>query len=201
MGDPKHASDMDRIEQAAMLGGSTSIIEKLPKGFDTYIEDPVDHLFSNLPQGTYSIFGSKTSMEGGYRFGSSSGSHELSGGENQRLALSRSFMRSMGDDSDVALLVYDEPSASLDPEAEYTLFERLRKLRGSKTMLFSSHRFGNLTRHADLILFMEDAVVTEQGTHAQLLEKGGGYASMYTIQASAFQDDAGKNSSNVILAV
>lgn len=80
------------------------------------------------------------------------------------------FMRSIvSDESTVGLLLFDEPSASLDPTAEHgayivhmylyhtdkvvlDLFARLRELRGNKTMLFSSHRFGNLTRHADLIL-------------------------------------------------
>ncbi len=82
-------------------------------------------------------------------------------------------MRSVVSDHSVGLLLFDEPSASLDPTAEHgmmifhdqqmglilllplDLFERLRLLRGNKTMLFSSHRFGNLTRHADLILFCD----------------------------------------------
>jgi len=63
-------------------------------------------------------------------------------------------MRSVGNDDRVGLLLFDEPSASLDPSAEHDLFNRLRALRGSKTMLFSSHRFGNLTRHADLLLYV-----------------------------------------------
>jgi energy-coupling factor transporter ATP-binding protein EcfA2 len=54
----------------------------------------------------------------------------------------------------VGLLLFDEPSASLDPKAEHDLFSRLRDLRGSRTMVFSSHRFGKLTRHADLIMYV-----------------------------------------------
>ncbi|TFY76338.1 hypothetical protein EWM64_g7675 [Hericium alpestre] len=61
-------------------------------------------------------------------------------------------MRSMSSEQKVGLLLFDEPSASLDPTAEHDLFGRLRELRGSKTMVFSTHRFGNLTRHADVIL-------------------------------------------------
>jgi energy-coupling factor transporter ATP-binding protein EcfA2 len=61
-------------------------------------------------------------------------------------------MRSVVSEDSLGLLLFDEPSASLDPTAEHDLFERLRQLRGSKTMIFSSHRFGNLTRRADLIL-------------------------------------------------
>jgi len=97
-------------------------------------------------------------------------------------------MRTLSEEDQIALLLFDEPSAALDPEAEYDLFERLRKLRGSKTMIFSSHRFGNLTRHADLILYMKDAEILEQGNHSELIKLDGGYASMYKIQASAFQD-------------
>ena len=64
-------------------------------------------------------------------------------------------MRSLvSEESTVGLLLFDEPSAALDPKAEHDLFTRLRKLRGNKTMIFSSHRFGKLTRHADLILFV-----------------------------------------------
>ena len=80
-------------------------------------------------------------------------------------------MRSLVSEPNVGLLLFDEPSASLDPTAEHgryslsplfffflihaiDLFERLRQLRGNKTMVFSSHRFGNLTRHADQILFV-----------------------------------------------
>jgi len=55
-------------------------------------------------------------------------------------------------DNPVALLLFDEPSASLDPKAEHELFTRLRDMKGRKTMIFSSHRFGKLTRHADIIL-------------------------------------------------
>ena len=88
------------------------------------------------------------------------------------MARARTFMRSVvSEDARVGLLLFDEPSASLDPVAEHgehpreclppgivphralaDLFDRLRELRGNKTMVFSSHRFGNLTRHADLIL-------------------------------------------------
>jgi hypothetical protein len=91
----------------------------------------------------------------------------------QRLAVARTFMRSSSTEKGVGLLLFDEPSASLDPTAEHgtisrtpfiwysflncfllDLFSRLRELRGNKTMMFSTHRFGNLTRHADLILYV-----------------------------------------------
>jgi ABC-type multidrug transport system fused ATPase/permease subunit len=83
------------------------------------------------------------------------------------------------------MLLFDEPSASLDPTAEHDLFERLRKLRGNKTMIFSTHRFGTLTRHADLILYM-DETVQEQGTHDELMRQGGEYARIWNLQAKPF---------------
>jgi energy-coupling factor transporter ATP-binding protein EcfA2 len=64
----------------------------------------------------------------------------------------------VSEESNVGLLLFDEPSASLDPKAEHDLFTRLRELRGNKTMVFSSHRFGKLTRHADLILYVTVAL-------------------------------------------
>lgn len=96
-------------------------------------------------------------------------------------------MRSLASEteSSAGILLFDEPSASLDPVAEHDLFERLRKLRGNKTMVFSTHRFGNLTRHADLILYM-DQTVQEQGTHDELISKEGEYARMWNLQANAF---------------
>jgi len=90
------------------------------------------------------------------------------------------------EDSKVGLLLFDEPSASLDPAAEHDLFKRLRELRGNKTMLFSSHRFGSLTRHADLILYMDDSVIVEAGTHDDLIRRDGEYARIWKLQAQAF---------------
>ncbi|KAJ4476133.1 P-loop containing nucleoside triphosphate hydrolase protein [Lentinula lateritia] len=92
-------------------------------------------------------------------------------------------MRSLVFEPSVGLLLFDEPSASLDPTAEHDLFERLRRLHGQKTMIISSHRFGNLTRNADMILYMQDAVVVEEGSHNPLLKAGGEYARVWSLQA------------------
>ncbi|KAF8151968.1 P-loop containing nucleoside triphosphate hydrolase protein [Mycena galopus ATCC 62051] len=169
LGDPNNAGDDEKIREAATLGGATEFIERLDDGFDTYLDRPVDDIYSSLPQGTKTLFGRPVE-------------YSLSGGQMQRIALSRTFMR----DDGVGLLCFDEPSASLDPTAEHDLFERLRKLRGNKTMIFSTHRFGNLTRHADLILYMDDSVILEEGTHNQLIEQDGGYAKIWKLQAQAF---------------
>ncbi|KAI0641212.1 P-loop containing nucleoside triphosphate hydrolase protein [Trametes meyenii] len=131
---------------------------------------------------------------------------ELSGGQMQRLALARTFMRSVvSKEGKVGLLLFDEPSASLDPVAEHELFERLRELRGSKTMLFSLHRFGNMMRRADLIMrvftlvaqilsyclsirirHINESTVVAQGTHDTLVKQQGEYAKMWALQAQAF---------------
>jgi ABC-type bacteriocin/lantibiotic exporter with double-glycine peptidase domain len=153
------------VERAAHLGGASELIAKLPEGFDTYLERPVRDLFSGLLDETSRL----------QRYVDTSTDHGLSGGQMQRLAVARTFMRSSSADQGVGLLLFDEPSASLDPTAEHgtkplsrcsfcvigvltvlllDLFSRLRELRGNKTMIFSTHRFGNLTRHADLILYV-----------------------------------------------
>ncbi|KAL1709422.1 P-loop containing nucleoside triphosphate hydrolase protein [Schizophyllum commune] len=178
----------ERIREAARLGGADGFLEKLPEGYDTYLDPPVRDHYAGLPEGTKSLFGRPVSFGrmrgmGGMNSAVSSG---LSGGQVQRIALSRTFMRSNTAEPRVGLLLFDEPSASLDPVAEHDLFERLRALRGNKTMIFSSHRFGNLTRHADVILYMNDSVVVESGTHDELLRKGGDYARIWNLQAQAF---------------
>ncbi|KAF9014908.1 P-loop containing nucleoside triphosphate hydrolase protein [Cyathus striatus] len=188
LGDPAHAHDLSRIQEAARLGGAEDFILRLPDGFDTYLERPVRDYYAGLPEGTTTIFGrpvdySRVRGMGSMEQGSG---RELSGGQMQRIALSRTFMRTLVSEPSVGLLLFDEPSASLDPTAEHDLFERLRKLRENKTMVFSSHRFGNLTRHADMILYMNASEVVEEGTHNELLKKGGEYARIWRLQAQAF---------------
>ncbi|KAF8060884.1 P-loop containing nucleoside triphosphate hydrolase protein [Lyophyllum atratum] len=188
LGDPENVMDEDKVRQAAKLGGAEEFIERLPEGFDTYLERPVRDYYSALPEGTKSLFGRPVDYGRLRSVGQmeASSAKTLSGGQMQRIALSRTFMRSLVSTPSVGLLLFDEPSASLDPKAEHDLFERLRELRGNKTMIFSSHRFGNLTRHADLILYMNDSVVSEEGTHEGLLEKDGEYAHIWKLQAQAF---------------
>jgi len=84
-------------------------------------------------------------------------------------------------------VVVDEPSSALDPEGELELFDNLRKTRDGKTMVFVTHRFGHLTKYADLIICMKDGRVVESGTHQELVELDGEYSNLYKIQAKAFQ--------------
>ncbi|KIO28762.1 hypothetical protein M407DRAFT_22018 [Tulasnella calospora MUT 4182] len=169
-------NDLDAIKEAAKLGGADEFIEKLPSGYDTIMgEEPKSVSSGSPPDGSALDLMLKEKKEAPQAF---------SGGQTQRMALSRTFMRSMGDR--VKLLAYDEPSAALDPKAEFALFERLRGLKGDKTMLFITHRFGYLTKYADQIIYMEKGKAVEKGSHDELLAMNGRYAHMYNVQAKAF---------------
>jgi ATP-binding cassette subfamily B protein len=111
---------------------------------------------------------------------------DLSGGEWQKLALARAFVR-----REPLLVVMDEPSASLDPQAEYALFEQLAadardgRADGRITLLIS-HRFSTV-RAADLIVVLDQGAVVEQGSHDELVAQGGTYAELYKLQADAYR--------------
>lgn len=119
LGDPTRMHDDAAIERAAHMGGASELIAKLPEGLDTYLERPVRDLFSGLPDETRDLFGRK--VDGGRlrRYVDTPADHGLSGGQMQRLAVARTFMRSSSPEQGVGLLLFDEPSASLDPTAEH----------------------------------------------------------------------------------
>ncbi|BEJ14510.1 hypothetical protein CspHIS471_0402770 [Cutaneotrichosporon sp. HIS471] len=112
----------------------------------------------------------------------------LSGGQWQRIALARAFLRH----GETDLIVLDEPSASLDARTEKELFDTVHSLskrgeNGRTTCIFISHRFATVKK-ASHIAFVEEGRIVEHGTHAELMEFGGRYAEMYNIQKSAFDD-------------
>ena len=127
IGDPSAAGDDDHVRLAARLGGAEAFIEKLPEGFDTYLDRPVRAHFAGLPEGTKTLFGRTVDHKGMRRaVGDKPTTTTLSGGQMQRLAVARTFMRSLPtdlkEDTRVGLLLFDEPSASLDPTAEHGTF-------------------------------------------------------------------------------
>ena len=112
-----------------------------------------------------------------------SGGLELSGGQWQKIALSRAFMR-----EDADILVLDEPTAALDAEAEHAVFLRFRELTKGKTSIMISHRFPTV-KMADRILVIERGHMVEEGTHAALVEKKGRYAQLFSLQAQGYLDN------------
>ena len=103
----------------------------------------------------------------------------LSGGESQKLAISRVFYKNAG------LMILDEPSSALDPIAEYQLNHAMLEATGDKTVIFISHRLST-TRIADRIIMLEKGNIVEQGTHEELLSMNGKYAQMWKVQAGAY---------------
>lgn len=105
---------------------------------------------------------------------------ELSGGEWQKIALARAYMK------DAQLLILDEPTSALDARAEYEVFQRFAELTKGKTAVLISHRFSTV-RMADRILVLDNGELLEIGSHEELLSKGGRYAELFNLQAMGYQ--------------
>ena len=105
---------------------------------------------------------------------------ELSGGEWQKIALARAYMK------DAQLLILDEPTSALDARAEYEVFQRFSELTKGKTAVLISHRFSTV-RMADRILVLEKGELLEQGSHEELIRKNGRYAELFRLQAKGYQ--------------
>lgn len=106
---------------------------------------------------------------------------ELSGGQWQKIALSRAFMRSSAD-----ILVFDEPTSAMDAEAEAQIFDRIRAMTEEQIAILISHRFSTV-RMADRIAVLESGRVIERGTHDELMEHGGRYARLFELQAAGYR--------------
>jgi ATP-binding cassette subfamily B protein len=105
---------------------------------------------------------------------------ELSGGEWQKIALARAYMK------DAQLLILDEPTAALDARAEYGVFQRFAELTKGKSAVLISHRFSTV-RMADRILVLEKGELIEIGSHEELLQKNGRYAELFYLQAQGYK--------------
>ncbi|KAJ6500825.1 P-loop containing nucleoside triphosphate hydrolase protein [Mycena sanguinolenta] len=179
LGNPAHVQNMEMIRAAARQGGAETVINKLKEGFETVLEHP-----RGLQYGSDVTKGSKTLLAEALE--KMTKEADVSGGERQRLVAARAFMRFTS--GAVKLVCVDEPSSNLDPDAEWQLFQNLRQARDGKTMIFVTHRFAHLTKHADMILCMKEGRIIETGTHDELMERDGEYCKIFKIQAAAFEE-------------
>ncbi len=150
VGSVEHLEEVPRIERAVAQGGADALVAGMGNGIET-------NLGRWFQDGV-----------------------ELSGGQWQKVALARGFMREQAD-----ILVLDEPTAALDAEAEHAVFDRFKELSRGKTTLIISHRFPTV-RMADRILVLENGGIKEDGTHAALLAAGKTYAHLYSMQAAGY---------------
>ena len=151
IGDVDNIDDGNQIAEAARKGMADEFVRDLPLDYQTQL-------------GTWFKDGK-----------------ELSGGQWQKIALSRAFMRSKAD-----ILILDEPTAAIDARAEAEIFEHFNDLTDNRISIIISHRFSTV-RRADHIIVLEKAEVLEQGSHQQLLEMDGQYATLFNLQAKGYQ--------------
>jgi ATP-binding cassette subfamily B protein len=150
-GDVQHFEDEARWREAGEKGMATPIVETLPAGYHT----PLGKWFND--------------------------GRELSGGQWQKVALSRAFMRSRAD-----ILVLDEPTAAMDAAAEATIFEHFRGLTQGRIAILISHRFSTV-RMADQIVVLQDGRIIEHGNHNELMQLGGHYSHLFSLQAKGYR--------------
>jgi len=149
VGNISERENKQRIESSASMSMADSVVKQLPDGYDQMI---------------------------GRRFANGV---ELSGGQWQKIALGRVYMR------DAQLLILDEPTAALDARAEHDVFQRFADLSKDKTAVLISHRFSTV-RMADRILVLQNGEMEELGTHEELLDKRGKYAELFNLQAKGY---------------
>lgn len=149
-GDVTRFEDRERWREASDKGMASAFIDSLPQGFETQL--------------------GKWFKDG----------RELSGGQWQKIALARAFMREQAD-----ILVLDEPTAAMDAQAEATIFEHFSALSSQRIVILISHRFSTV-RMADQIVVIQDGRIIEHGNHAQLLAQAGHYAHLFALQAKGY---------------
>ncbi|HEY9410412.1 MAG TPA: ABC transporter ATP-binding protein [Jiangellaceae bacterium] len=163
VGDLAQRTDRAAIVEAARRAGIHDRLISLPRGYHTQL--------------TRTFFSASDAADDEAEDGVL-----LSGGQAQRLALARALLRDGCD-----LMILDEPSSGLDAAAEYEVHHALRHYRHGKTSVLISHRLGAL-RDADELIVLDDGMIVEQGSHAELLAVGGIYATLFRMQADGYQD-------------
>jgi len=163
--------DFVRYEMTVRLNIAVGRIEGSHNGAvdDAAHKSLADEVIGRLPGGYDQLLGRR--FEGGV---------DLSGGEWQKVALARAYLR------DAQLLILDEPTAALDARSEYEVFQRFAELTYNKMALLISHRFSTV-RMADRIVVLENGRIAEQGSHQQLIALGKRYAEMFELQASSYR--------------
>ncbi|KAJ7505160.1 P-loop containing nucleoside triphosphate hydrolase protein [Mycena galericulata] len=179
LGNPDQVSEPSTILDAAKKGGAEGFVSKLKQGFSTILDQQTVQYTININHWDKTPIAKEAEKM--------KKTTDISGGERQRVVASRTFMRFTS--GTVKLMIADEGSSALDPEGEWELFKNLRDERQGKTMVFVTHRFGHLTKFADVILCMKDGRLVESGTHEELMKKAGEYFKLYDIQAKAFDSE------------
>ncbi|KAG1765849.1 P-loop containing nucleoside triphosphate hydrolase protein [Suillus placidus] len=170
-----HATD-EQIQEAAKMGSCTNWVSKLQNGYDTQVK-PTHDIGNGWADGTYGTVSERLREELARH---KQQTVTISGGEKQRLAAARTFMRI--NHTDIRLVVVDEATSSLDAITERDIISEFHHVRQGKTMILVTHRFHHLVKEADQIICMKDGSVVERGTHNQLIEDDGEYAKLYNAQ-------------------
>ncbi|KAK0191803.1 P-loop containing nucleoside triphosphate hydrolase protein [Armillaria mellea] len=179
LGYPEKVNDKEVIDCSAEKGGASNCLKRLEQGQETKLRMNSEAYGFNLPD--HPDHPLQVELE------KLQENIELSGGEKQRIVAARTFMRF--ETGNVRFVAIDEPTSALDSEGELALFDNLIRAREGKTMIYVTHRFGHLTKRADLVVCMKDGTIAEAGSHEELMAIEGEYAKLYNIQASAFFDD------------
>ena len=164
--------DFMRYEMTARDNIAVGRIERigdLPLLQQSAQKSMADEVIGRLPQGYEQMLGRR--FDGGV---------DLSGGEWQKVALARAYLR------DAQILILDEPTAALDARSEFEVFQRFAELTAGKMALFISHRFSTV-RMADRIVVLEHGRIAEDGDHEKLTRLGGRYAEMFELQAASYR--------------
>ncbi|WP_199614023.1 ABC transporter ATP-binding protein [Paenibacillus alkalitolerans] len=160
-GEVERLTDAEKVEEAASQSGIHPVIDQFPNRYGTLLGKQYEE------------------------------SRDLSGGQWQKVAISRAYFR------DAGLLILDEPAAALDAYSEFEVYKQFSEISEGKTVLIVSHRLGS-ARLADRIFFLKNGRLAESGSHDQLLNLNGEYAALFGIQSQWYQEENAKEGRTVV---